>query len=161
MTATITTKTGRRAAPAIDPGLLIEIWAAAQYVDLLVQDAMAAAGSTGARLATLARIGQGPVTVSELAASMGQAFMTASDAVRQLAARGEVAITPHPTDGRSKLVGVTEAGRERLRVSTRPLLSVGRAIDDALDGDPAAVRSTILDLRRAVQSVYDDRQAAP
>lgn len=160
MRATITAKAGRRTAPAIDPGLLIEIWAAAQYVDLLVQDAMAAAGSTGERLAMLARIDQRPVTVSELAASMGQAFMTVSDAVRQLAAQGEVAITPHPTDGRSKLVSVTEAGRRRVRLSSRPLLAVGREIDAALAGDPSSVRSTILDLRRALQLVHDEHRAA-
>ena len=160
MTATTTTKTGRRTTPAIDPGLLIEIWAAAQYVDLLVQDAMAAAGSTGERLAMLARIDQRPVTVSELAASMGQAFMTVSDAVRQLAAQGEVVITPHPTDGRSKLVSVTEAGRRRVRLEQPAVAGRGREIDAALAGDPSGVRSTILDLRRALQLVHDERRAA-
>jgi DNA-binding MarR family transcriptional regulator len=156
---TVTTKRAQRpAGPAIDPGLLIEIWAAAQYVDLLVQEAMAAAGSTGERLATLARIGQGPITLSELAAAMGQPFMTVSDAVRQLAAWGEVAITPHPSDGRSKLISVTAAGRARLRQSAEPLLAVGRAIDEALESDPRAIRASLLDLRRALESVYDAQQ---
>jgi DNA-binding MarR family transcriptional regulator len=92
---------------------------------------------------------------------MGQAFMTVSDAVRQLAAQGEVAIAPHPTDGRSKLVTLTEAGRERLRLSSRPLRTVGREIDATLSGDPSSVRATLLDLRRAVQLVYEERRAAP
>ena len=161
MTATRTTaKTGRRGGPAIDPAMLIEIWAAAQYVDLLVQEAMSAAGSTGERLATLARIGQGPITLSELAAAMGQPFMTVSDAVRQLASWGEVDITPHPSDGRSKLVSVTAAGRERLRCSAEPLLAVGRAIDDALEGNPRAIRASLLDLRRALEAVSTARGSA-
>jgi DNA-binding MarR family transcriptional regulator len=155
--ATGTSKTARTTAPAIDPDLLIEIWAAAQYVDLLVQEAMAWVGSTGERLATLARIGRGPITLSELAAAMGQPFMTVSDAVRQLVSWGEVAVTPHPSDGRSKLISVTAAGRERLRHSAEPLLAVGRAIDDALEGDPRAIRASLLDLRRALESVHAAR----
>ena len=69
-----------------------------------------------------------------------------------------MAVTPHPSDGRSKLISVTPAGQERLRRSAEPLLAVGRAIDEALEGDPRAIRASLLDLRRALESVYDAQQ---
>src|SRR5262245_21374640 len=95
-----------------------DLWAVGQYVDGLVQTAMARAGSSGDRLAMLAHIASaGPLATTELAAALGIPFMTASDHVDRLIATGEIRRIPHPTDGRSKLVEVTASGSRRYRTA--------------------------------------------
>jgi DNA-binding MarR family transcriptional regulator len=66
-----------------------------------------------AALATVER--HGPLTPSELAEVERVKRPTATRTLRVLAEAGLVERTPDPDDGRSALVSVTAAGRERLR----------------------------------------------
>jgi DNA-binding MarR family transcriptional regulator len=66
-----------------------------------------------AALATVER--HGPLTPSELADVERVRRPTATRTLRALEDAGLVTRTPDPTDGRSALVDVTTAGRERLR----------------------------------------------
>lgn len=69
--------------------------------------------STVAALASIER--HGPLTPSELAAIERVKRPTATRTLRVLCDEGMVERTPDPADGRSALVSVTPAGRERLR----------------------------------------------
>jgi DNA-binding MarR family transcriptional regulator len=84
----------------------------------LRQEAAGAGGSemtptAGSALATVER--HGPLTPSELADIERIKRPTATRILRGLEEAGLVDRTPDPADGRSSLVGVNAAGRERLR----------------------------------------------
>jgi DNA-binding MarR family transcriptional regulator len=83
----------------------------------LRQEAAGAAGeltpTSAAALATVER--HGPLTPSELAGIERVKRPTATRTLGVLAEAGLVERTPDPDDGRSALVSVTAAGRERLR----------------------------------------------
>lgn len=69
--------------------------------------------TSAAALATVER--RGPLTPSELAEVEKVKRPTATRTLRCLEQAGLVSRTPDPADGRSALVAVTAAGRERLR----------------------------------------------
>ena len=83
----------------------------------LRQEAAGAAGrltpTAAAALASVER--HGPLTPSELAEIERVKRPTATRTLRVLGEAGLVERTPDPDDGRSALVSVTAAGRERLR----------------------------------------------
>ncbi len=69
--------------------------------------------TAGAALATVER--HGPLTPSELAEIERVKRPTATRTLRVLCEAGLVERTPDPEDGRSALVSITAAGRDRLR----------------------------------------------
>jgi DNA-binding MarR family transcriptional regulator len=69
--------------------------------------------TTAAALATVER--HGPLTPSELAAVESVQRPTATRTLNCLEADGLIKRTPDPLDGRSALVAITAAGRDRLR----------------------------------------------
>lgn len=74
-------------------------------------------GLTPTSTATLASIGRfGPLTPSELAQIERVKRPTMTRTLASLEAAGLVERTPDPADGRSSLVAVNAAGRERLRL---------------------------------------------
>ena len=83
----------------------------------LRQEAAGAAGeltpTLAAALATVER--HGPLTPSELAEIERVKRPTATRTLRVLTEAGLAARTPDPEDGRSALVSITTAGRDRLR----------------------------------------------
>ncbi|HSR93493.1 MAG TPA: MarR family transcriptional regulator [Solirubrobacterales bacterium] len=83
----------------------------------LRQEAAGAVGeltpTSAAALATVER--HGPLTPSELAAIERVKRPTATRTLRVLTEAGLVERAPDPEDGRSALVSITAAGRERLR----------------------------------------------
>lgn len=83
----------------------------------LRQEAAGAVGeltpTSAAALATVER--HGPLTPSELAEIERVKRPTATRTLRVLSEAGMVERTPDPSDGRSALVSITAAGRDRLR----------------------------------------------
>jgi DNA-binding MarR family transcriptional regulator len=83
----------------------------------LRQEAAGAVGeltpTSAAALATVER--HGPLTPSELAAIERVKRPTATRTLRVLSEDGLVERTPDPEDGRSAVVSITAAGRDRLR----------------------------------------------
>jgi len=83
----------------------------------LRQEAAGAVGeltpTSAAALATVER--HGPLTPSELAEVERVKRPTATRTLRVLGEAGLVERAPDPTDGRSSLVSITAAGRDRLR----------------------------------------------
>lgn len=73
-----------------------------------------ATGLSFGRLRALKRLNEKPLALKELAESMGVDAPAATVAVNALEQRGLVVRTPHPTNGRVKLVSLTPAGRATL-----------------------------------------------
>jgi DNA-binding MarR family transcriptional regulator len=130
---------------------LVELWALGQAVDQLVRSELARHGLSGGLLAVLAQVARGPVTTSELAVALGQAFMTTSDQVDRLEAAGEIVREANPADGRSKLIRLTARGHRRLRETGPHIAGIERTILMYLAGRPAVVLESVTDLRRALE----------
>ena len=81
----------------------------------IARHALAELGSQGfTALAVVHR--QGPVRVSEVADQLSVDLSVASRQVQALEAAGYVDRAPDPTDRRSSVVGLSEAGEEKLRL---------------------------------------------
>lgn len=126
-----------------------------------MQDELRRHGSSGALLAILAAAARGPVTTSELADVLGQAFMTTSDQLDRLERAGEIRRVPNPDDGRSRHIEVTAAGRRRLLATGPYIHALEQAIAERLEAPAAEVGSALADLRRAIELTASDLEAAP
>ena len=139
---------------------LVDLWALGRAVDRLVQDELRRHGFSGSLLAILAAAARGPMTTSELADVLGQAFMTTSDQLDRLERAGEVRRVPNPADGRSRLIEVTAAGRRRLRATGPSIHALEREIAERLQAPAADVGAALADLRRAIELTATDLEAA-
>ena len=135
---------------------LVDLWALGQSVDRLVQDELRRHGSSGSLLAILAAAARGPMTTSEIADVLGQAFMTTSDQLDRLETAGEVRRVPNPADGRSRLIEVTTRGHRRLQATGPYIRTLERAIAERLEAGVPTVAAAIADLRRAIELAAAD-----
>jgi DNA-binding MarR family transcriptional regulator len=135
---------------------LVELWALGQSIDRLVQDELRRRKGSGTLLAVLAAASRGPMTTSELADVLGQAFMTTSDQVDRLENRHEVRRIPNPADGRSRLIEVTARGQRRLQASGPHIRMLANAIAGRLETALPDVRVALADLRRAIDLTAAD-----
>ena len=91
------------------------------YMRRRVDAATSAQGLSLARAKLLARMEQeGPCRPGELAAQLGQAPRTLTDALDALERDGFAERKPHPTDRRALLVSVTSRGKKALRAIEEP-----------------------------------------
>lgn len=74
-----------------------------------------ALGMSFGRTRAIRRLAHAPMSMRELATALGIDPPNATVVVRELEAQGLVRRTPHPTDGRAKLVEATPAGKELAR----------------------------------------------
>lgn len=73
------------------------------------------AGLTSARWQVLGVVDHGPVTVAQVARTMGLTRQSVRQTAEALARDGLVAFTGNPADRRARLMTLTEAGRTALR----------------------------------------------
>jgi DNA-binding MarR family transcriptional regulator len=98
------------------------------------------------RLLAFSRTGALPITK---ASDRLQVHVTSvTHAIRRLEADGLVTRVPHPTDGRTTLVGITELGRSRVRDATAMLNTQVFADIGMSDDQARALVSSIDTLRR-------------
>jgi len=104
----------------------LELWARARRSVRDVAEALAAEGIGDNELAALLHLSvrESGLTISELAAEMGAAYMSVSDAVGRLERDGDAERVPHPSDGRAQLVRLTRAGRKRALDAERVLATL-------------------------------------
>jgi DNA-binding MarR family transcriptional regulator len=125
----------------------------------LRQEAAGAVGeltpTSAAALATVER--HGPLTPSELAEIERVKRPTATRTLRVLGDAGLVERTPDPDDGRSAVVSITAAGRERLRrLRGRKNAYLARRMRDLPAGDLATLERAAEILERVLE---DERPA--
>jgi DNA-binding MarR family transcriptional regulator len=129
----------------------------------LRQEAAGAVGeltpTSAATLATVER--HGPLTPSELAEIERVRRPTATRTLRVLAEAGLVERTPDPDDGRSALLSVTPAGRERLRrLRGRKNAYLARRMRDLPDDDVRALERAAEILERLLAEEPAERGEA-
>ena len=92
----------------------------------------------------------GPRTPSELAAALGVPPSTMSGYLRPMLERGHARRIPHPTDGRSFRVVLTDAGRAAHRAANPAFSGADQEILDALDRPRDEVRDALQALSDAI-----------
>ncbi|HWK08178.1 MAG TPA: bifunctional helix-turn-helix transcriptional regulator/GNAT family N-acetyltransferase [Puia sp.] len=76
---------------------------------------------------------EGPKTVLELAEEIGVSHITVKNVVRELEGQGLVKIREHPTDGRSKHISLSVAGRKLIGPLQKIWVSFAAALKQLLD----------------------------
>jgi DNA-binding MarR family transcriptional regulator len=128
----------------------------------LRQEAAGAGGgeltpTAAAALATVER--HGPLTPSDLAEIERVKRPTATRTLRVLGEAGLVERTPDPADGRSSLVSVTAAGRERLRrLRGRKNAYLARRMRDLPDAEVEALTHAAAILERMLEQPRPQRE---
>ena len=74
-----------------------------------------AAGMTFGRVRAIRRLARGPMSMGELADTLGIDRPNATTLVADLESQGFVRRRPHPTDGRAKVVEATRKGKDLAR----------------------------------------------
>jgi DNA-binding MarR family transcriptional regulator len=98
----------------------------------------------------------GPRTPSELAALLGVPPSTLSTYLSAMLARGDARRIPHPTDGRSVRVVLTDQGRGVVRHVNPAFSRADQAITANLRRPVAEVRRTLADIADAIERAADD-----
>lgn len=75
----------------------------------------------------------GPRTLSQAARDFGLPVTTLATMLGPLVESGQVRRTPHPTDGRARLLELTDAGRARLKVAIPAFTAAYRGLLAQLD----------------------------
>jgi DNA-binding MarR family transcriptional regulator len=120
----------------------------------LVAEHLQRAGLSNEQFALLSRIAlDGPVTPTALAAGMGVPGTTLADAVRRLEERGEIERLPNPVDGRSHLLTLSPAGRERVEAAAPVVWEALEELRAELGVPPEEVESAMDELRRSLRAV--------
>lgn len=96
------------------------------------------------------RAGRFARTVNGLATYLGVTTAPASRAAAALVARGLVASEPHPTDRRSQIFSLTDAGRQAL--ADDPIHRLARAVAKLPDPDRSRLVRQLDTLRRELDS---------
>ncbi len=100
----------------------------------------------------------GPARVSDIACELQVDLSVASRQVQALEAEGYVDRSPDPTDRRSSVVSLSEAGHEKLRAVHR---RVSRALDEALvDWRPEEIQALVDGLGRLRDSLAEPGERA-
>jgi DNA-binding MarR family transcriptional regulator len=147
----------RRTTPERRLSILLLVVAASQRMQELVQRELAVDGVDASDYALLSLVGvRGPIRLTEVAAELGMPLTTASDAVRRLDARGLVARSTHPRDGRSSLVELTPEGDREWRRGWPALRRIQDALAPLLE-DPESTRSSLEELGAAFEHVLARR----
>ena len=128
------------------PGwLFLELWSTARHSVRQVAELLAQEGVGDDELACLLQLSAAPdgLTITEIAAAMGVAFMSASDAAARLERTGDARRTEHPSDRRSSLIRLTAKGERRAEAAGELLDRLARSLTRGAGTTPASARAEI------------------
>src|SRR5919199_322961 len=95
----------------LEISVLFDVWLVMHLVAGLLDQALAEHGLSGDEFGLYSLLrGFGPATPTQISRWTGMPATTVSAALRRLTARGHVERMPHPDDGRSYLVALSDAG---------------------------------------------------
>jgi DNA-binding MarR family transcriptional regulator len=139
--------------------LLYQLYLTSQASRRFMRTALAGSGLTGEEYALLSYLyGNGPRTLSQASRDFGLAVTTVATMLAPLFESGELERRPHPTDGRARLIALTEAGRRRMDVAIPAFTSAYRRILGQLEQqgtDPEMVFEALEALRTSVDGALD------
>lgn len=134
--------------------VLLDVWLLMHLVSGLLDQALAEHGLSGDEFGLYSLLrGFGPVTPTQIARWTGMPATTVSAAVRRLTVRGHLERTPHPDDGRSYLLGLTDAGLAAHADAASSFLTVAERVSAALGDDEPAQRAGLQRLDHALRVV--------
>ena len=134
--------------------VLLQLWTAAHMAERLVSEHLQRAGLSDEQFALLSRIAlDGPVTPKALAAEMGVPATTLADAVRRLDERGEIERLPNPADGRSHLLTLSAAGRERVEAAAPVVWEALEELRAQLGVPPEEIENAMDELHSSLRAV--------
>jgi DNA-binding MarR family transcriptional regulator len=102
------------AATAQSAAVAEELRAALRKLNRRLRDESSTGDFTESQKATLARLEEGPSTLSVLARAEGMRPQSMGTIITALTTSGLVEGAPHPTDGRQTLLSLTDTAREQL-----------------------------------------------
>jgi DNA-binding MarR family transcriptional regulator len=143
------------------PNVLFQSYINGQLIRTLMDRKFEAHGASNDDFGLLSAIGiWSPVTPTELAARVGLRPTTLSSALRRLETRGHLRRLPHPSDGRSHLIQLTETG-DRVWKDGWPALreaigEVERELGPEYEGILERMRRLEQALRAALAAPVDD-----
>lgn len=148
--ATVTTGTER---PERRISLPFDVFAVASRLGAYLDVALAETGVRPAEYAVYSlMLEAGPRTPTELAAALGVPPTTISTYVAAMLSRGDARRIPHPTDGRSSRIVLTDQGRSVVRRVNPAFARAEAAILANLDRPEAEVRAALADLADALEA---------
>lgn len=109
--------------------LLYQLYLTTQISRRFMRHALAGTGMSGEEYALLSYLyGNGPRTLTQSARDFGLAVTTVATMIAPLIEAGALERTPHPTDRRARLIGLTAAGQRRLEAAMPAFTAAYRSI---------------------------------
>ncbi len=140
--------------------LPFDVFAVASRLGAYLDDALSETGIRPAEYAVYSlMLETGPRTPSELAAALGVPPTTISTYIATMLARGDAQRIPHPSDGRSHRVVLTDQGRGVIRRVNPAFSRAEAAILANLDRSEAEIRAALADLADALERAARERAA--
>lgn len=122
--------------------LLYQLYLTSQASRRFMRGALAGTGIGGEEYALLSYLyGNGPRTLSQAARDFGLAITTVATMLAPLFDSGELERTPHPTDRRARLIGLTDAGRRRVELAMPAFTDAYRMLLAQLETQGAEVET--------------------
>lgn len=139
--------------------LLYQLFLAHQATRRFMRLSLAATDLSGEEYALYSYLyANGPRSLSQAARDLGWPVTTLSTMLAPLVERGQLARSPNPADRRSRLLALTDAGRERLEAAIPGFTAAYRALLRQLDEDGVDVESvfgSLEALKGSVERVND------
>ncbi len=134
--------------------LLYELFLATQSARRFMRSALEGSSVGGDEFAVYSYLfANGPRTLSQAARDLGYPITTLATMLAPAFERDELERRPHPRDRRARLIGLTDAGRERRERAVPGFAAAYRALLDDLVAagvDPESAFSALAELRGAI-----------
>jgi DNA-binding MarR family transcriptional regulator len=149
--------------------LLFQLYLASQASRRFMRLALANSEMTGEEYALYSYLyGNGARTLTQASRDFGLPITTLATLLAPLIDRGEVARRPHPTDGRARLLDLTDAGRQRLEAAIPNFSVAYRALlgqleeqevdDEAVFAALDALRASIIRTGDLLEAEHAERR---
>ncbi len=140
--------------------VLFDVWLTMHATTALLADALAPTDLSGDDFGLYSLLrGYGPATPSQIGRWTGMRPTTVSHSLKRLTARGHGSQVPNPDDGRSYLIGLSDAGIAAHTIAAPLFLAAVQQLTDELGPDQDEVRRALERLDIAFRAVLglDDR----
>jgi DNA-binding MarR family transcriptional regulator len=134
--------------------VLFDVWLLMHLVSGMLDQALAGHGLSGDEFGLYSLLrGFGPLTPTQIARWTGMPATTVSAVLRRLTARGHVERTPHPDDGRSYLVGLSDSGLAAHAGAASAFRTAAARVSEALGDDESAQRAALQRLDHVLRGI--------